>query len=108
DVLLAPGFLDRVRHNALTFKQRLAELKDRHPAVIAELRGEGFLLGLRALVPAAELVDALRAEKLLTVAAGEKVVRLVPPLTLGVAAMTAALARLDPAATPHARALAPA
>jgi len=108
DVLLAPGFLDRVRQNALTLKQRLAELKDRHPAVIAELRGEGFLLGLRALVPAAELVDALRAEKLLTVAAGENVVRLVPPLTVGEAEMTEALLRLDRAATRTEAALAPA
>jgi len=73
--LLAPGFLDRVRRTALLFKQRLAELKDRHPAVIAEVRGEGLLIGLRALVPAGELVDALRAENLLTVAAGENVVR---------------------------------
>src|SRR5207302_1177977 len=62
DVVLAPGFLDRVQQTMLLLKQRLAELKDRHPAVIAEVRGEGFLIGLRALVPAAELVDALRAE----------------------------------------------
>src|SRR5215471_6942525 len=46
DVLLDPGFLDRVRQMALLFMQRLAEIKDRHPAVIAEIRGEGFLIGL--------------------------------------------------------------
>ena len=48
DVMLAPGFLDHVRRSALLLKQRLAELKDRHPAVIAEVRGEGLLIGLRA------------------------------------------------------------
>ena len=47
DVVLAPGFLDHVERMALLLKQRLAELKDRHPAVIAEIRGEGLLLGLR-------------------------------------------------------------
>ena len=83
DVVLAPGFLDRVRKIALLFKQRLAELKDRHPAVIAEVRGEGLLIGLRAVVPNGDLVDALRAEKLLTVAAGDNVVRLLPPLIIG-------------------------
>ena len=57
DVVLAPGFLDRVRKMALLLKQRLAELKDRHPAVIAEVRGEGLLLGLRAVVPNGDLVD---------------------------------------------------
>lgn len=99
DVVLAPGFLDRVRQTALLFKQRLAELKDRHPAVLAELRGEGLLIGLRALVPAAELVDALRAEKLLSVAAGDNVVRLLPPLIVGEPEIAEAVARLDRAAT---------
>jgi len=99
DIVLAPGFLDRVRRTALTFKQRLAEIKDRHPAVIAELRGEGFLIGLRALVPAGDLVDALRAERLLSVPAGENVVRLVPPLIVDDADIGEAMARLDRAAT---------
>jgi acetylornithine/N-succinyldiaminopimelate aminotransferase len=106
DVVLAEGFLERVRHTALLFKQRLAELKDRHPAVIAEIRGEGFLIGLRALVPAAELVDALRAEWLLSVAAGDNVVRLLPPLVVGEPEITEALARLDRACTRIEQALA--
>ena len=99
DVVLAPGFLDRVRKTALVLKQRLAELKDRHPAVIAEVRGEGLLIGLRALVPAGEFVDALRGEKLLAVAAGENVVRLLPPLIIGEADVAEAVARIDRAAT---------
>jgi acetylornithine/N-succinyldiaminopimelate aminotransferase len=95
DVVLAPGFLDRVRRTAILFKQRLAELKDRHPAVIAEVRGEGLLLGLRALTPSAELVDELRAEKLLTAASGENVVRLLPPLIIGQAEIAEAVAMID-------------
>jgi len=104
DVVLAPGFLDRVRRTAILFKQRLAELKDRHPAVIAEVRGEGLLLGLRALTPSAELVDELRAEKLLTAASGENVVRLLPPLIIGQAEIAEAVAMIDRACTRIARA----
>jgi acetylornithine/N-succinyldiaminopimelate aminotransferase len=99
DVLLAPGFLERVQRTALVFKQRLAELKDRHPAVIAELRGDGLLLGVRAMVPAAQLVDAARAEKLLMVAAGDNVARLLPPLIVGEAEIAEAIDRLDRAAS---------
>jgi len=106
DVLLTPGFFERVREMALLFMQRLAEIKDRHPAVIAEIRGEGFLIGLRALVPATELVDALRAEKLLSAAAGENVVRLLPPLVVGETEIAEAVTRLDRAATRIERALA--
>ena len=95
DVVLASGFLDRVRHVALLLKQRLAELKDRYPAVIAEVRGEGLLIGLRSMVPNGDLVDVLRTEKLLTVAAGDNVVRLLPPLIVGEAEIAEAVARID-------------
>jgi acetylornithine/N-succinyldiaminopimelate aminotransferase len=95
DVVLAPGFLDRVRRNSILLRQRLAELQDRYPGVIAEVRGEGLLLGLRAVVPNAELVDALRAEQLLTIAAGDNVVRLLPPLIVEEAELAEALARID-------------
>ena len=95
DVVLTPGFLDRVRKNALLLKQRLAELKDRHAAVISEVRGEGLLIGLRAAIPNGELVDALRAEKLLTVGAGDNVVRLLPPLIVSPVEIADAVERID-------------
>jgi acetylornithine/N-succinyldiaminopimelate aminotransferase len=104
DVVLEPGFLDRVRRIEILFKQRLAELKDRHPAVIAEVRGEGLLIGLRAAVPYGELVDALRAEKLLSVGAGENVVRLLPPLIVSEDEIAEATARIDRACSAIARA----
>jgi len=99
DVVLAPGFLDKVRRTTLLLKQRLAELKDRHAGVIAEVRGEGLLIGLRIIPPSGELVDALRAEKLLTVGAGDNVVRLLPPLIIGEAELDEAVGMIDRACT---------
>ena len=95
DVMLEPGFLERVQKIAILFKQRLAELKDRHPSVIAEVRGEGLLIGLRAAVPYGDLVSALREEKLLSVGAGDNVVRVVPPLIVSEAEIAEAVARID-------------
>ncbi|HEY1311732.1 MAG TPA: aminotransferase class III-fold pyridoxal phosphate-dependent enzyme, partial [Pseudolabrys sp.] len=89
------GFLDRVRKNSLLLKQRLAELKDRHSSVIAEVRGEGLLIGLRMVPPASEMVDELRNEKMLAVAAGDNVVRLLPPLIIGENEIAEAFARID-------------
>src|SRR5258705_4743100 len=80
DVVVAEGFLERVRRVSLVLKQKLAEIADRYPSVIAELRGEGVLVGFPAVGPNAELVDELRAEKMITVAAADNVVRLLPPL----------------------------
>jgi acetylornithine/N-succinyldiaminopimelate aminotransferase len=95
DVVTADGFLDRVKQNALLLKQRLAELKDRHSSVIAEVRGEGLLIGLRMVPPASAMVDELRAEKMLAPAAGDNVVRLLPPLIIGEEEISQAVARID-------------
>jgi acetylornithine/N-succinyldiaminopimelate aminotransferase len=95
DVMLAPGFFDKVKRTGLLFKQRLAEVKDRYPAVIAEVRGEGLLIGLRAVGPAGQLVDALRTENMLVVAAGDNVVRLLPPLIVSETEIAEGIARLD-------------
>jgi acetylornithine/N-succinyldiaminopimelate aminotransferase len=104
DVVLADGFLERVRRISLLLKQRLAEIKDRYPAVIAEVRGEGLLVGLRAAVSSADLVDELRAEKMITVAAGDNVVRLLPPLIVREEEVAEAVARIDRACSRLAKA----
>ncbi len=80
DVMQKPGFFEHVRKMSLLLKQKLASVVDRHPKVLAEVRGEGLLIGLKAVVPSVDLVTALRAQKLLTVGAGENVVRFLPPL----------------------------
>src|ERR1700741_477704 len=80
DVMLKPGFFDHVQKMSLLLKQKLASVIDRHPNVVSEVRGEGLLIGVKAVVPSAALVAALRNEKLLTVGAGENVVRFLAPL----------------------------
>jgi acetylornithine/N-succinyldiaminopimelate aminotransferase len=99
DVVLGDGFLERVRRVALVLKQRLAEIKDRFPTIIAEVRGEGLLVGLRAVVPSGELVDELRAQKMITVAAGDNVVRLLPPLIVSEEEIAEGVRRIERACT---------
>jgi acetylornithine/N-succinyldiaminopimelate aminotransferase len=98
DVVLAPGFLDRVRQTALRLRQSLAQLKDQHPQVIEEIRGEGLMLGLKLKTPNTDFVAHARAAGLLVVAAGDNVVRLLPPLIIGESEVAEAVARLDAAA----------
>ena len=65
---------------SLLLKQKLASVVDRYPAVLSEVRGEGLLVGVKAVVPSGDLVTALRDQKLLTVGAGDNVVRFLAPL----------------------------
>ena len=99
DVVLEPGFLDSVQKRALHLKQKLAWLKDAHPGVIEDIRGTGLMMGLKCKVPNTALQAAAMDEKLLTIGAGDNVVRLLPPLVVTDADIDDAIARLDRACT---------
>ena len=95
DVMLKPGFFERVKKMSLLLKQKLASVIDRHGDIISEVRGEGLLIGVKAVVPAADLVTALRGQKLLTVGAGDNVVRFLPPLIVSEAEIEESVAMLE-------------
>ena len=59
------------------------------------MRGEGLLIGIKAVVPSGDLVAALRDEKLLTVGAGDNVVRFLPPLIVTEAEIEDSVGRLE-------------
>ncbi|MFC7052202.1 aspartate aminotransferase family protein [Hansschlegelia quercus] len=95
DVVLAPGFIEHVAEMGLLLRQRLAAIVDAHPETVAEIRGEGLLTGIRCKAPNSEVSAVLRDEKLLTVAAGDNVVRLLPPLIVTADEIGEAVARID-------------
>ncbi|MGO4737701.1 aspartate aminotransferase family protein [Bosea sp. 2KB_26] len=98
DVVLAPGFLDHVQQISLRLRQSLAQLRDHHPDVISEIRGEGLMIGLKLNTPNTDFVVEARAAGLLVVAAGDNVVRLLPPLIITEADAAEAIVRLERAA----------
>ena len=63
------------------FKEKLEEFADQYDKLL-DVRGMGLMLGIVTEGPASELVEAFRSQGLLTLTAGEHVVRLLPPLTL--------------------------
>ena len=91
EMLLEEGFLDRVRRKAGLLKQGLAELLETHGDVFAGLRGEGLMLGLVCKAPAADLQRRLQAGGLLSLTAGDNVLRLLPPLIISDEDIAAAL-----------------
>ena len=99
DIVLADGFLDHVAQTGLRLKQKLAAIADAHPGAIEDVRGIGLMLGLKCRLPNGDVIAAARAEGLLLVAAGENVVRLLPPLIIGDEEITEAATRLDRALT---------
>ena len=97
DVVLAPGFIERVARLGLFARRSLNELRDRRPDIIAEIRGEGLMLGLKLKVPPQDFAAAARAHKLLTIPAGDNVVRVVPPLVVTEEELAEGVRRLEAA-----------
>jgi len=93
-IVTEPGFLGHVERMGLRLKQRLAELKDSFPTVIDEIRGQGLMLGLKLKVPNSDFVNAMYREGVLTIVAGENVVRLLPPLVIGESEIDVAITAL--------------
>jgi len=97
DVVLAPGFLERVAQMGLRLKQRLAGLADEHGDVLAEVRGQGLMIGLKCKVENLKLLAGLRDRGMLSVQAGDNVVRLLPPLIVGEEEIDLACTTIDAA-----------
>jgi acetylornithine/N-succinyldiaminopimelate aminotransferase len=95
DVLLEDGFLERVEELAKRLRHQLDQLAAAYPGVITGVRGQGLLLGLVFGPPNTEVSSKLMARGLLTVPAGDNVVRLLPPLIIGQAEIDEALAILE-------------
>jgi acetylornithine/N-succinyldiaminopimelate aminotransferase len=98
DVVLADGFLAHSARMGALLKGKLAELQARNPGVIAEVRGEGLLLGLKTHVPIAEFIAAALKEKIIVIGAADNVARVLPPLIIDEAEIAEGIARLEAAA----------
>jgi acetylornithine/N-succinyldiaminopimelate aminotransferase len=82
DIVLEKGFLAHVRAMAERLRAELDRLAAAFPTVVQEVRGQGLLLGLRCGPPHNDISAELLARGMLTVAAGENVLRLLPPLII--------------------------
>ena len=82
DIISSKKFLKNVKINSSYFNQQLNEVKNKYPNIIDEIRGRGFLIGIKLRVDQTEFIKKLMENKLLTIRAAENVVRVLPPLNV--------------------------
>lgn len=97
ETLSAPGFMEDVRRRAAILGDGLEALASKYPAKISEIRGRGFLRGIRFddQLEVGGIVVQLRAHKMLAVPAAENTLRLLPPLVISEQEIAIALDLLD-------------
>lgn len=99
DVMLADGFFEHVNAMSGLIDAELKALATRHPAVIETTRGTGMMWGMKCVVPNMDLVTKAFEHGLLTVPAGDNVVRLLPPLVAEESHIREAIGILDTCCT---------
>ena len=105
DVMQEPGFLDQVTKMGERLRAGLEQMIPNHDHLFVEVRGKGLMLGIK-LSDAAEarsfVAHARDHHGLLTVSAGENVVRVLPPLVIEEAHVAECLEKLSAAARSYA------
>lgn len=105
DVMLEPGFFAQVTAMGERLRAALEQLIPNHDDLFAEVRGMGLMLGLKLKEPAVSrdfVAHARDHHGLLTVAAGENVIRILPPLVIEEAHITEFVQKLSAAARSYA------
>jgi len=83
DVILEDGFLDQVKATGDRLRGALEQMIPNHDHLFDSVRGMGLMLGIKLKSESRAFVAHLRDNHgLLTVAAGDNVVRILPPLNI--------------------------
>ena len=82
DIVSSKSFLNNVKKLSRYFFVNLNQIKEKYPKVIKEIRGRGFLIGIKLYGDQSKFINKLMDKKLLTIRAAENVVRVLPPLNV--------------------------
>jgi len=96
--VLKEDFLAHVRDVGENLREMLKkEIVLKYPKLVSGVRGVGLMLGLEAKEKNEILIRAMNKERLLTVKAGQNVVRMLPPLILEIKHVEEAITKIDKA-----------
>jgi acetylornithine/N-succinyldiaminopimelate aminotransferase len=82
DVVANDEFLAEVRQKGERLRSALEQMIPNHDHIFESVRGVGLMLGIRMKTDSRAFVNYLRTKGLLTVSAGDNVMRVLPPLTI--------------------------
>ena len=82
DQIFKKGFLTNVKKISKYFHSELKKIQSEYSKIIKNVRGVGLLIGLQVHKDQTKFIKKLMDNKLLTIRAGENVIRILPPLTV--------------------------
>ena len=82
DILMEPDFMKILAKKMEYLLDGLNVIQSNYPKFISDIRGKGFLIGIKLFPPVNEVQEQLKKLKVLFVPAAENVLRILPPLTV--------------------------
>lgn len=95
DEIARPELLANVRAMSERLREGLAQILERHPNIVEDVRGKGLLVGIRLSTPNKAFIEAARAQRLLLAGGGDNCVRMLPPLIISAGEVDEVLARFE-------------
>jgi len=101
-VIQEPGFMENVNAMGERLRAELEQMIPNHDAIFDCVRGKGLMIGLRLKFESRDFVAHLRDNHgLLTVSAGDNVVRILPPLVIDESHVAECISRLSAGAASY-------
>ena len=82
EIISEKKFLNDLNQKATFFVNKLETIKNTYNHLIEEIRGRGFLLGIKIKINNSIFIEKLRNNGLLSVGANENIIRILPPLNV--------------------------
>ena len=82
EIISEKKFLNDLNQKATFFVNKLEAIKNTYNHLINEIRGRGFLLGIKIKIKNSIFIEKLRNNGLLSVGANENIIRILPPLNV--------------------------
>ena len=82
DEIFKECFLSNLSKKASNFKIKLEGLVREYPKTFDEVRGKGFMLGLKCKISNKIFVDEALTNKLILIPGGDNTIRILPPINI--------------------------
>ena len=84
EIISNKKFLKDLNKKSVFFINELEKIKNLYGNLIEEIRGQGFLLGIKSKINNLIFIEKLRKNGLLIIGASENVIRILPPLNVSI------------------------
>ena len=95
EIISKKTFLDDLNKKSIFFINELEKIKNNYTNLISEIRGSGFMIGIKSKISNSIFIEKFVNNGLLVIGASENVIRILPPLNVTKKDLNIALKKIE-------------